>query len=262
MPTLTDRVALITGASRGIGAGLARAFHRRGLKLALCARSEPDAGEVPMDPARIHFARVDVTDFAALKAFTDDAERRLGPIDLWVNNAGLLDPIGRVAEVSPEDARKNVEVNVVGVFNGMRIYLERLHTSKRTGTVVNISSGAGVHPFEGWGAYCAGKAAVDMLSRVAALEEAPRGIRVYALAPGVVETGMQRLIRSQEAADFPDVDRFRELHASGKLLDAESPAGAVLRLAFGDPLPAGSVILDVRSSQELHNLGAFAQAAD
>ena len=72
-------------------------------------------------------------------------------------------------------------------------------------------------------------------------------------------TGMQALIRRQDAHDFPMVERFRELHATGKLLGPESPAPAILRLAFGDPLPAESVVLDVRSSQELQFLGEFAE---
>ncbi|HET9948830.1 MAG TPA: SDR family NAD(P)-dependent oxidoreductase [Longimicrobiales bacterium] len=258
MPDLTDRVALVTGASRGIGAGLARAFHARGLKLALCARSEPGAGELPSDPHRIHYGRVDVTDPDALERFAAEAEERLGPIDLWVNNAGLLEPIALLREADPAAVRRHVEVNVLGVFHGMRIHLARLHETGRTGTVVNISSGAAQMPYEGWGAYCAGKAAVDMLTRVAAREERAYGNRVYALAPGVVATGMQALIRRQSQHDFPAVERFRELHAAGKLLDAESPAPAVLRLAFGSPLPEDAVVLDVRGSPELRDLEGFA----
>ena len=114
-----------------------------------------------------------------------------------------------------------------------------------------------MRPIQGWGAYCAGKAAVDMLTRVTAAEERPHGIRAYALAPGVIETGMQELIRRQEESDFPDVERFREMHVSGHLLDAESPAPAILRLAFGDPLPEAVVVLDVRDSPELQDLGVF-----
>lgn len=258
MDVLRDRVALITGASRGIGAGLARRFHENGLKLALCARSEPEPGEVPDDPARIWFGRVDVTDFAALSRFAAEAEERLGPIDLWVNNAGVLDPIGPLRTLSPDDVGRHIDVNVLGVFHGTRVYLERLHAAGRTGAIVNISSGAGVRPVAGWSAYCAGKAAVDMLTRVTAVEERPHGIRVHALAPGVIETDMQTLIRRQDEEDFPDVDLFREMHSSGALLDPESPAPAVLRLAFGAPLPDDAVVLDVRDSAELEDLGAFA----
>jgi benzil reductase ((S)-benzoin forming) len=174
---LRDRVALITGASRGIGAGLARVFHRHGMKLALCSRSTPDAGEVPDDPERIHYGQVDVTDYAALSRFASEAEARIGPIDLWVNNAGLLDPIGPLREVSPDDVRTHIEVNLLGVFHGTRIYLERLHRVGRTGTIVNISSGAATRPIQGWGAYCAGKAAVDMLTRVTAEEEHTPSLR-------------------------------------------------------------------------------------
>jgi benzil reductase ((S)-benzoin forming) len=259
MNALRDRVALITGASRGIGAGLARHFHRNGLKLALCARSDPDGGQIPDDAERIHFGNVDVTDYAALSNFASDAEQRLGPIDLWVNNAGLLDPIGPLRRISSDDVRRHIDVNVVGVFNGTRTYLERLHAAKRTGTIVNISSGAAVRPVAGWGAYCAGKAAVDMLTRVTAVEERPHGIRAFALAPGVIETGMQELIRRQDEEDFPDVERFREMHSSGDLLEAESPGPAILRLAFGAPLPDDAVVFDVRDSPELEDLGEFAE---
>ena len=258
MDILRDRVALITGASRGIGAGLARAFHRQGLKLALCSRSDPDAGAIPDDDERIHYGHVDVTDHEALSRFAAEAEERLGPIDLWVNNAGLLDPIGPIREVSADEVRRHLDVNVLGVFHGTRVYLERLHREGRTGTIVNISSGAAVRPIRGWGAYCAGKAAVDMLTRVTAEEERAHGIRAYALAPGVIETGMQELIRRQDDHDFPDVDRFREMHAAGDLLDAESPAPVILRLAFGAPLPDEVVVLDVRDSPEIPDLGAFA----
>jgi len=257
MNQLRDRVALITGASRGIGAGLARRFYEHGLKLALCARSDPGPGELPDDPERIFFGQVDVTDYRAVSRFTDQAEERLGAIDLWVNNAGVLDPIGLLRTLAPGDVRRHVDVNLLGVFHGTRVYLERLHAAGRTGTIVNISSGASVRPIAGWSAYCAGKAAVDMLTRVTAVEERPHGIRAYALAPGVIETGMQELIRRQDEKDFPDVDLFREMHASGDLLDPESPAPAVLRLAFGAPLPDDAVVLDVRDSPELQDLGAF-----
>jgi NAD(P)-dependent dehydrogenase (short-subunit alcohol dehydrogenase family) len=259
MDQLHNRVALITGASRGIGAGLARRFHKNGLKLALCARSDPDPGEIPADDDRIFFGHVDVTDYDALNRFAAEAEERLGPIDLWVNNAGVLNPIGPLRTLSPDDVKKHIDVNVLGVFHGTRTYLSRLHATGQSGTIVNISSGAGVRPIAGWSAYCAGKAAVDMLTRVTAAEERPHGIRAYALAPGVIETGMQELIRRQDEERFPAVDRFREMHTSGELLDPESPAPAILRLAFGNPLPEDAVVLDVRDSPELEDLGAFAE---
>jgi benzil reductase ((S)-benzoin forming) len=259
MDALRDRVALVTGASRGIGAGLARHFHRNGLKLALCARSGPDPGQIPDDRERIHFGHVDVTDYDALSRFASEAEQRLGLIDLWVNNAGVLDPIGPVRSITPDDVHRHVDVNLLGVFHGTRVYLERLHAAGRTGTIVNISSGAAVRPIAGWGAYCAGKAAVDMLTRVTAVEERPHGIRAFALAPGVIETGMQELIRRQDEEDFPNVDRFREMHTAGDLLEPESPGPAILRLAFGSTLPDDVVVLDVRDSPELEDLGAFAE---
>lgn len=258
MKDLDGRVAVITGASRGIGAGLARVFHRCGLKLGLCARGEPGAGEVPEDKERIHFERISMTADAAVETFAARVEERLGPVELWVNNAGVLEPIGPVAEVDPAAWGHHVDVNLKGVYHGMHTFLKHCHRSGRGGTLVNITSGAASSPYEGWGAYCAGKAAVDMLTRVAAMEERRRGIRVFALAPGVIATRMQEVIRRQEERDFPMVGKFRELDSAGQLLDPESPAPAVLRLAFGPPLPEGTdPVLDVRGSPELEDLGAF-----
>jgi len=255
MTDLTDRVAVVTGASRGIGAGLVRAFRRKGLRVALCARSEPSADEVPPGDDGVWFAPVDVSDFGAVAAFAREAAERFGAPDLWVNNAGILDPIGPLRAVEPEAFSRQMRVNIDGVFHGTRAALDVWERSGHTGTVVNISSGAATSAYEGWGAYCATKAAVEMLTHVTALEEGPRGHRVHALAPGVVATDMQALIRAQDEGLFPNVERFRGMHAEGKLADPESPAPAILRLAFGAPVDA--VSLDVRSADALGDLSSY-----
>ena len=227
------RTAVVTGASRGIGAELARDFAARGMRLGLCARGAPVLADSELVVAR----QVDVSDAAAVDRFAAEVEARLGRIDLWINNAGVLTPMApmRRAEVAEWD--RHLQINVAGVFHGARAYvqhLRRLGDAGRGGILVNISSGAARKPYEGWSAYCAGKAAVDMLTRCIALEEAAIGLRAHAVAPGIVDTRMQEQIRASTPDDFPEKARFVQLARDGKFSSPTWVAARLLDLAF-DP---------------------------
>jgi NAD(P)-dependent dehydrogenase (short-subunit alcohol dehydrogenase family) len=230
LPSLEGRTAVVTGASRGLGAGLARDFFGRGMRLGLFARSDPvlPSGE------RVVARRVDVRDAKAVEAFAVEVEERLGPIDLWINNAGVLEPIAPVRDVEPEAFREHVDVNLTGVFIGTRAYVRRLRATGRRGVLVNISSGAAWHGYAGWGAYCAAKAAVDNLTDCVRLEEESAGLRAYAVAPGVVDTDMQALIRDCTPDRFPAVERFRELEREDHFNTPSFVARHLLAIAF-DP---------------------------
>ena len=204
----TRTVAVITGASRGLGAGMAVSFAARGIRLVLCARTEP----TPPPRSDALTSSVDVTDAAAVEALAAAAVDRFGRIDLWINNAGVLDPIGPLAEADPTALRRHVEINVLGVMHGSATFARHVRSRPGGGVLVNISSGAATTPYEGWAAYCASKAAVDLATEVVAREEQGAGLRAYALAPGVVDTDMQALIRATPAGRFPTVDRFHRLH--------------------------------------------------
>jgi benzil reductase ((S)-benzoin forming) len=183
-------------------------------------------------------------------AFGERAQEALGPIHLWINNAGLLAPIGMARSLDPMAFATLMNVNVLGVFYGTRTALALFGQSGVAGTIVNISSGASRSPYAGWSAYCASKAAVDQFTRVVALEEAASGRRIYSLAPGVIETGMQELIRSQDSADFPAVDRFRGLKTEGLLGDPEGPAEVILKLAFGPQRACPDPCLDIKALRD------------
>lgn len=220
---------MITGASRGLGAGLAEAFRARGLRLGLCARSElalPASSDVVT-------ARLDVRDAAALDAFAAAVAARFGAIDLWINNAGVLAPIDPLRDVAPGDARAHVEINVLGVVFGTQAYLRHLRRRGGEGVLVNLSSGAARRPYAGWSLYCAAKAAVDRLTECVALEEAPH-LRAYSVAPGVIDTDMQALIRTTPTARFPEAPRFVERKRAGHFNTPTFVAEQLLALAF-DP---------------------------
>ncbi|MGO9029111.1 MAG: SDR family oxidoreductase [Acidimicrobiales bacterium] len=219
-------VAVVTGASRGLGAGLAASFAAAGLRLGLCARSLPRVPEGADALAR----SVDVTDAGSVDGFAADVAVRFGRIDLWVNNAGVLEPIGPLADADPGALRHHVAVNVDGVVFGTRAFARHVRRRPGGGVLVNLSSGAGRNPYEGWAAYCASKAAVDMLTDVVALEERAHGLRAYALAPGLVDTDMQALIRSTPEESFPSVERFHRAYRDGAFNSAAWVGAYILGL--------------------------------
>jgi NAD(P)-dependent dehydrogenase (short-subunit alcohol dehydrogenase family) len=226
---LTGRTAVITGASRGLGAGLAEAFRARGLRLGLCARS----ATAPAGPDVVT-ARLDVRDPAALEAFAAEVAARFGAIDLWINNAGVLEPIEPLRDVALEAARAHLEVNVLGVLLGTQAYVRHLRRRGGEGVLVNVSSGAARKPYAGWSVYCAAKAAVDRMTECVALEEAAHGLRAYAVAPGVIDTDMQARIRATPPERFPDVARFAAMKRENAFNTPAFVARHLLALAF-DP---------------------------
>jgi benzil reductase ((S)-benzoin forming) len=209
MPEVVDRVAVITGASRGLGAGLAARFAELGLHLGLCARTLPSLEGSGAE--RPECASLSVSDHAAVAAFMAQVVARFGRIDLWVNNAGLLDPIGPLSTVDPEAAARLIGVNVVGVMHASALFAQHVRSRPGGGVLINISSGAATTPYEGWAPYGASKAAVDQLTRTVALEERAYGLAAYAVSPGLVDTDMQALIRGTAPEEFPDVERFHQL---------------------------------------------------
>ncbi len=230
MLPLEGRVAFVSGASRGIGAGLAERFSERGLRLVLCSRTAPRLATSESVLAR----SLDVRDETALSALVREAEERFGGIDLWINNAGVLDPIEKIRDIPVADFREHLDVNLTGVFVGSKCYANHLRGLGRSGVLLNVSSGAAWKAYAGWGPYCAGKAGVERLTEVIALEEAEAGMRAHSVAPGVVDTAMQEKIRATPESRFPEVARFTERKRRGDFNSGSYVADEFLSIAF-DP---------------------------
>lgn len=190
---LEGRVALVTGASRGIGAAIARAFAAEGATLLLCARSEgvetvarelASAGR----PAKAMLG--DISDAGFARELIASARKEHGRVDVLVNNAGILRQ-GLVGMTSTEQMRELLEVNVLGLM-ALTQYATRAMTAERSPSVVNLASIAGTQGMEGVTAYSASKAAVVGYTLSCAKELASKGIRVNAIAPGFIDTDMVR----------------------------------------------------------------------
>ena len=193
---MNDKVVLITGASRGIGAASARAFADAGAKVALVARSTAQIETLAADigPNAIAIS-CDVTSYGDVAAAIAKTEDAFGPLDIFIGNAGSLDPIGHLADSDPDVWGKTIDVNLKGVFNGMRAAMPDM-IKRGKGTIITVSSGAAHGPVEAWSSYCASKAGAYMLTRCADKEAREKGLRIMGLSPGTVATDMQREIKA------------------------------------------------------------------
>lgn len=194
--SVEEKTVLITGASRGIGEAAARVFAQAGANVVLMARSTADiqriAGEI--GPKALAIAG-DVSRYADVEAAVTASVKAFGRIDILINNAGAVEPIRHMADADPNEWAQVVNINLNGVFFGMRAVLPHMRT-QGGGTVLTISSGAAHDPIEAWSHYCASKAGAAMLTRSLDLEERQNGIRAIGLSPGTVATQMQRDIKA------------------------------------------------------------------
>lgn len=211
---MQGKVVVITGASRGIGAAAARAFTQAGAKVALLARNrgEIDALAADIGPAALAL-RCDVADWTSVQRVVATTVQHFGRLDVFINNAGAIEPIARLADAEPGAWGRGIDVNLKGVFHGMRVAIPIMR-AQGGGTIITVSSGAARNAYEGWSSYCAGKAGALMLTQAAHLEEGSHGIRVLGLSPGTVATDMQVKIKASGLNPVSQLDPSVHIPAS------------------------------------------------
>lgn len=189
---LDGRVAIVTGASRGLGRAMALALAEAGADLALAARSKPDLEETARQVERLGRRALvlptDVTVFAEVEALVGQTRERLGRLDILVNNSGVAQ-VKPLQEMTPAEWGRIVDTNLTGVFNGCRAAAPHF-VAARSGKVVNIASVLGVVGLPGYAAYAASKGGVIALTKALAVEWARFNVQVNAIAPGWFVTDM------------------------------------------------------------------------
>jgi NAD(P)-dependent dehydrogenase (short-subunit alcohol dehydrogenase family) len=209
---LQGKVALVTGGSSGIGREIARRFLAEGARVAITGRREAELVEVANELGALPLPG-DVRDRGHARRAVELTVEHFGALTTLVNNAGVIGS-GTTAETPPEEWDRILGVNLEGTVNFARAAIPALRKAGSGASVLNVSSVAGSRPYAAVTAYCASKAAVEMFTRCLALELAPDGVRVNAVAPGVVVTNLH--IASNAVADYPAfLERSKATHPLG-----------------------------------------------
>jgi NAD(P)-dependent dehydrogenase (short-subunit alcohol dehydrogenase family) len=229
---LAGRVAIVTGASSGIGRATAAKLSEAGVSVLAVGRNETSLGllasgargpdAVPIEP----FV-ADLAEAGAAARIVDAAHRRFGGLDILVNAAGLI-AMGTIETTTDESWERMMSVNATAPFRLMHAAVP--HLIERKGCIVNVSSVNGLRSFAGVLAYCVSKSAVDQLTRCAALELAPKGVRVNAVNPGVTVTNLHRRAGMEEDQYRAFLERSKETHPIGRPGQADEIADLILFL--------------------------------
>jgi len=240
------KLTVITGASRGLGAALATAMMAPGHRLVCLARGSMAALEAraAAQGCTLDAVNVDLSDVAAGVAALEASLAGMAPEAFTeiclINNAGTVEPVRPVERLLPAEIDASVALNLGAPIALTACFLRATGSWSAERKILNITSGAAHKPYQGWSVYCATKAALDHFSRCLASEQQDLagGARVVALAPGMIDTDMQAVIRKLAPGDFKDQPRFLALKQSGALISPEAAARRIIaylkRSDFGE----------------------------
>jgi NAD(P)-dependent dehydrogenase (short-subunit alcohol dehydrogenase family) len=220
------KVAIVTGATSGIGMATARKFAEQGGKVAAAGRKKDVLAKIAAPNIRTYV--VDLLNEPETAAFVQNVLNDFGRIDVLVNAAGII-ASGTIENTTLSDYDLMMNINVRSVFQLTQLALPSIIEHK--GNIVNVSSVTGLRAFPNVFAYCISKAAVDQFTRCAALELAPKGVRVNAVNPGVVRTNLHRNSGMSEDAYAAFVERSKTTHPIGRVGDPEEIADLMMFLA-------------------------------
>jgi benzil reductase ((S)-benzoin forming) len=251
---MSEKVVILTGASRGLGAALAEKLLGPDTRLICIARTPNEAlgSLAARQNAWLDYYLADLSDVESTEALaTSICEGLLPDAESYtlINNAGALGPVDKCEALTAMEMTSTLAVNVVAAVTFTAQFLAVTRTFNGARRVVNISSGAARNPYAGWAAYCASKAALDMVTRCAKLDEegATNPARFVSLAPGVIDTQMQMMVRNSSTEAFPKRQHFLDLKATEQLTSPEAAADNVLKYLARDDF-GETEIADVRTA--------------
>lgn len=220
---MVKKLFIITGASRGLGEGIAKAVLNKNIDLVCASRNLTNL--VSSESVFKNYV-LDLKNRKTFDSFFDQIEKELD-IDSYeeiilINNAGVLEPVQFIQNSDIDDILYNLEINVMGTIAFTHAFLKYFENKDKL--ILTVSSGAGKNSYCGWSSYCTSKSALDMFMRVLRDEVAAKKSKykccVYSLSPGVIETKMQETIRSKSELEFPMIQKFLDLKNNGMLQSA------------------------------------------
>ena len=242
-------VIIVTGASKGLGRAIAILLATNGNTVIAIARQSSELQEVGEVLKSLSTESIalpcDLGNHSEINSTTEEILSRFKHISGIVHNAGIISPIEGMLDVDRSDWERAIQVNLIGVQD-LTNSLEPIIGGEKHTRIVTISSGAAKRSIHGWSSYCVSKAGLDMWTNCLAEEGANRNISALAIAPGIVDTGMQAKIRDAEEINFPLLPNFIDYHRNGELEKPEIIAEKLLPFCLGESGQNGDR-LDVRN---------------
>lgn len=234
---LENKVAIVTGASSGLGLAIANKFLEEGAKVVFSDINEDKGNEIVSQKNNSVFIKCNITDSEQVDNLIKKTVETFGRVDVMVNNAGIA-AMAPIVSMSNEDWQKVIDVNLTGVFYGVRAAGKYMKDNNINGSIINMTSILGINGFNNAVSYCAAKGGVNQITRTAAMEFAPHDIRVNAVAPGFIKTGM-----TEEALKD---DGFRNL------IESSTPLGHV-----GEPIDIANAVFYLANEDSKYVTGSI-----
>jgi benzil reductase ((S)-benzoin forming) len=231
-------IYIVTGVSRGMGKAIVELYLKKGHQVIGVGRSHSFSNE------NFSFVKCDLSDVESVKTVFQNHE--FNEAVTLINNAGIIGTIQRLSDQKELDLGTVMTVNVTAPMLLLHAVYSKMK-NKADFTVANISSGAANRAIPSWASYCASKAALNMITEAFYLEEQEKGVdlKVYAVAPGVIDTGMQEQIRNTSLENFSALENFKQMKNEGVLFSAEEAASRLEKLLNLDY--SGEIVQDLRS---------------
>lgn len=239
-----QEILIITGGSKGIGRGIVNAYVAKGASVFSIARTAnaelTTKGVTQVEFDLTNFQNIE-EEFRQIFSLLDRAE--ISKIT-FINNAGTLGKIGPLVKLDTNTINHAVQLNITVPIICCAAFIKNTSAWKAEKTIINITSGAALKPYFGWSVYCSTKAALNMLTESLALEQRDilNGVKLLAIAPGVVDTDMQAEIRQSNEEDFKDIGRFLALKEDNLLNDITAVGEAIYQMDHDHSLESGAIL--------------------
>jgi benzil reductase ((S)-benzoin forming) len=234
---MVSKALFITGISKGIGKALFLKSGNKGFRTYGIGRSNPDN--------RDSFLELDLGNASAIESF-NFPELPPGIQEVWlINNAGLIGPISHVTSQSYTQISEVIQVNLIGIIHLSNLFL-KAYGDRKGLKIINLSSGAAHSPIASWATYCTSKAGLEMYAAVLQKEcdESGSNVKVFSIAPGVVDTDMQAEIRSSDESLFSSRSKFIDLNTNGELTSTETAASTLIEFVINQTIPGSYTLRD------------------
>lgn len=240
---------IITGTSRGLGEALVQKLIREENTIFCISRTENQnlTDSASKNNCSLFYYSYDLTDIPNITKLIDDIFSHISIENAeaiyLINNAGIVAPIKIIDHCENLEISKNININLVAPMVLVSEFIKRTTAFPISKRIINISSGAGKKPYHGWSAYCSAKAGLDLFTQTVAMEENEKKhpVEILSLAPGIIDTTMQKEIRETKEENFKLLNDFINFKESGKLLPPEEVAGGVLKALYSDEFQQGGI---------------------